>query len=226
MSFFKKKRDEERFIQIGEFWYPINFYEMYDDILLQVPLLHFMEFTNIKEISDFLLDVRVFKPSRSYEIYERYIIRNARQQINLPDALRTEVKNFIESTSGHIRAHTSRRPERVTTNRILWTTDENPIFRGCKAFQENLFTANYTQSDSAHDFWQSPMFLAMHNYRTKRLFKFLRRKSAIPVDRLSREAFDNAMATSNTNVNNLAQMAAKFGITVEQLQQEMDNAYS
>lgn len=235
MSFFKKTKeyDEDCFVNIGEFWYPKKFYDMYDEKLLQVPLLHFLELTKVKEIGNFLLDIRDFKPTRSFELYERYIKVNAPQQINISDERRNQVADFLDSVSGYsasrqIPTYPSSDPERMVDHRKVWTSDNNPIFKGCKQDVESLFVANYTEENSPQTFWQSPMFLAMHNYRTKRLFKFLRRKKAIPVTKLSTKAFDHAQAvsTNNAGLNNLGQMAARLGVTEEQLREEMENAFN
>jgi hypothetical protein len=209
------KHDKERFIKIGYFWYPKDFYEMYDDYLLQVPLQHFTEFVQIKEVYDFLLEVRHFKPSKTYRLFEQFIRVGAPQEINISNERRQEVLDFLDSTDGFTAGHIRRKGRPRQQRHNIWSTNKNPIFTGCRQDLLTGFKINYTAIIDDQKFWRSPMFLAMHNYRTKKMLRFWKTNRNIPVEQISQSAFDSLLASS-TNHASPEQMAARFGITVEE----------
>jgi hypothetical protein len=57
------------------------------------------------------------------------------------------------------------------------------------------------------------------------MYKFWKKKQPERVDAISNAAFQEFLATSNTN-GDIAEMAARFGVTKEEFLKEFEDAYN
>lgn len=182
----------------------------------------------------FLVDVRYVRVAQVYGIYEKYIQNNT---LNLSHAQRQAIDdNFAEpADEPEASRRTSRRFRPLQSKNVKGLprlrksvrpgTSVHPVFEAAQQEVERLFEMNYfTNMLDPQSFWRSPVFLAMHEYRTRRVNRVWRTTKHIPAKDLSQQAFDR-LAETGGGYRTPAQIAASLGVSLEEYMAEMEGIF-
>lgn len=205
MSIFSKT-NRANMIKFGPFYYPLGFYELADHHVLGPALKKHYEVKRTLENYDYLMAVRGIGIRQVNEVCQTFVAANGPRSVNVIGTARQKVVADVAELFDFNGRHVGFNPSRLrkifepVTTEVLKTTQADDI-----------------GASRTNGFWQSRMFLAVHGWRMKRIWRRWMPNSKIPVDRLTDEAFAKAMEESS-NTATLEQL----GMTEADLAEFLD----
>jgi hypothetical protein len=166
---------------------------MYDNHLLRNALKRYCEFRRLMEHYNYLLKVRQYHSTQIYSIFNTYVKAGAPQQINIAHATRAAVTAEIDTIiNGNADGNHATRLHKNAHQKLF---DD--------ATSEVLMTmaTDHLAHNVVDTFWRSPIFLKVHKWRLKYMWRIWKTNGSIPTDKLTAAGLEEEIANSSNNAS-------------------------